>query len=514
VAALLLVLSMAFAGGEARAHAVLQSSMPAADSIVPASPQAIALNFNEPVQVLALRIIDGEGRDLTPANPPVNADGRVILSLDGGLPDGRYLLSWRVSSLDSHVVAGSFTFTVGAAIPATPPAVTRVGELSAWPLLVLRTLSRVTLLLAVGITLFHVLLAPPWLRLALQSTIVRLSAGACVAHLLLAGGDGALRAGLEVTGLLTIDAWRAALASPMIWLQAATLIGLLLLLTARHSLVQLLGALLSLATLATSGHVLAELPNGIGQALVAGHGLVAALWIGAIWPLRVALTKDAGPVTARLFLQFQTYGTVAVLGVLSSGTAMAWLLLPRLSDLWESNYGVRLSAKLAAVAVMLLIALLNRAWLTRLALSGSARMRQRLATILGLDLAVALLAVALAAGLSLGPPPMHSLTFTLPGERYTIELAVNPGKIGDNSAEIILLPVSGAPSEPKAVELRISSPEADLEAATYPAVRTATGRWHVSSLPLWIGGPWRLRIGVLIDDFTKQYWETELTLQR
>ncbi|MGE0119603.1 MAG: copper resistance CopC/CopD family protein [Dongiaceae bacterium] len=514
---LLLALPMALAGGEARAHAVLLSSDPAAAGTVAAPPDSIELRFNEPVQVLALRIFDAEGADLTPADPPVSADGRVRLPLGDGLPDGRYLLSWRVNSLDGHVVGGAFTFAVGAATPAPSPGAAPRIAVSTWAVVALRALSRVTLLLAVGVALFRILLSPPpWLRPALDGAVRRLAAAAFVAHLLLAGADGALRAGLEPGNLLAIDAWRAAAAAPTAWLQAATSIGLLSLslpITLRP-LARLAGALLSLATLAASGHVLTALPDGFGQALMCGHGLAAALWIGAIGPLRLALARDAGPQTAGLFRRFQTYGACAVCGVLGSGTAMAWLLLPRLADLWESDYGLRLSAKLAAVGVMLVVALVNRAWLTRPALSGSARMRRRLGAILGLDLAVAVLAVALAAGLSLGPPPPAGLQVRLSGDRYAVELTVVPGRIGDNNAEIVLRPNRGTPTEPKDVEIRIAAPAAGIEAETYRARYVAPGRYRVSGLPLWVAGPWQVRVGVLVDDFTKLYWETTVTPRR
>ena len=512
---LLLAFLITLVAGEARAHAVLLSTTPAADSALAASPKAIELNFNEPVQILALRILDAEAHDRTPQNPPANADGRVTLQLGTGLPEGRYLVSWRVTSLDGHVVGSTFAFAVGTGASAVPPAAAPSRGFPAWELVALQALSRVTLLLAAGVALFRVLMpAPIGLHAALCRAIRRLSVAALIAHLLLTGADGASRAGLGLPGLFAIDAWRAAYDTPTVWLQVITLIGLLVLIMTCSTLLQSIGALLSLATMAATGHVLALLPDGIGQALMVGHGLVAALWIGAIGPLRMALATDAGPTTAALFRRFQSYGAVAVLGVLGSGTTMAWLLLPRLSDLWLSDYGLRLSAKLATVGVMLFVALINRAWLTRAALAGSSRMRQRLVTILRLDLAVAILAVVLAAGLSLGPPPLPSLKIILPGGPYPIQLTLSPGKVGDNIAEIVLLPPQAAATEPKGVDLRILAPEIGIEAAVYQAHPVAPGRYRVTGLPLWMGGRWQMQVGVLVDDFTKLHWETTVILEQ
>jgi hypothetical protein len=69
------------------------------------------------------------------------------------------------------------------------------------------------------------------------------------------------------------------------------------------------------------------------------------------------------------------------------------------------------------------------------------------------------LAVALAAGLSLGPPPT-GLQVRLSEDRYAVELTVVPGRIGDNSAEIVLRPNQGTPTAPKDVEIRIAAPAA------------------------------------------------------
>ncbi len=512
---LLLALLMTAVVGEAQAHAVLLSSEPASGSALVTSPKVIELNFNEPVQILALRILDEAGRDQTPENAPVSADERVTMQLGAGLPDGRYLVSWRVSSLDGHVVGGSFAFAVGASATVSP-AVTAPGvEFPAWVLVGLRAISRIAILLGAGLALFCTLMPIPlWLYPTLHGAIRRLSGAALIALLLLTGADGAVRAGLGFSGLFTIDAWRAAYNAPTAWLQAITLVGLMLQLTTRRALLRSIGALLSLATLAAAGHVLTVLPDGLGQAIMIGHGLAAALWIGAIGPLRIAVARDAGPTTAALFRRFQSYGAVAVLGVLGSGISMAWLLLPRFSDLWESDYGIRLSAKLVAVSVMLFIALLNRFWLTHLALSGSARMRSRLVTILRLDIVAAVLAVVLAVGLSLGPPPLPSMQIALPGEHNSVQLTISPGRVGDNSAEILLLPSHTGISEPKRVELRILAPTAGIEATTYEARPISPGRFRVVGLPLWVAGPWQMQVGVLVDDFTMLRWETSVMLAK
>jgi len=197
---------------------------------------------------------------------------------------------------------------------------------------------------------------------------------------------------------------------------------------------------------------------------------------------------------------------------LASGLVLAWLLLPRLADLWQSDYGLRLCAKLAAVALMLAIAGFNRLWLTRRALAGRPQLRGLLRTVLGLDLIAAILATVLAVGLSLGPPPAATLEKIVADDAYAAMLSFSPGKVGDNRFVIALSPKAGGPLDPKEVELRLSAP--GIETIARKAERIAAGRYEVRDLPLWVAGPWQIEIGLLIDDFTKRQLRTELTLAR
>jgi copper transport protein len=508
------------ASGSAWAHAVLLASSPAADSSLPRSPSSIDITFNEPIQLLALKLMDSAGRDLTPAASPSVVEGQVTLNLSTALPKGRYLVSWRAGSLDGHVVSGSFGFAVGeAALPASSNDSSATDDWR-WPGFVLHALARILALLIAGGTLFRLLLKPENALIpVLQAQERRLAMGALVAQLVLFDAHGAMRAGLPLAGLLAPEAWQAALAAPDAWLEGLTVLGLLILAFANRSgpgasLWQGLGALLALASFSGSGHALAVLPQAQGRALMVFHGLAAALWIGAFDPLRRAFARDAGPATAVLFHRFQRLGFVAVVAVAGSGAIMAWLLLPRWADLWQSAYGLRLSAKLLAVLTMLAIAAVNRFWLTPRALAGAAGMRRRLLWVLRLDLAVALIAVLLAVSLSLGPPPTASRVVQLSDAQYAITLILSPGHSGDNSAEIRIGMPDGMPIDPKAVEIRVESPGAGIEPSTHQAERIAPGIYRIAALPLWTAGAWKLRISLMIDDFTMVDRDAEITLSR
>ncbi|MFB7619667.1 FixH family protein [Kitasatospora sp. NPDC056181] len=113
------VLTLMLAGaGPASAHATLQSTDPAQNSVVAAAPQTVTLTFSEAVSLSgdSVRVLDPAGRAVDTGNP-AHADGRdntARVGLNSGLAGGTYTVAWRAVSEDSHPIGGAFTFSVGA----------------------------------------------------------------------------------------------------------------------------------------------------------------------------------------------------------------------------------------------------------------------------------------------------------------------------------------------------------------------------------------------------------------
>ncbi|MFD9132939.1 copper resistance protein CopC [Streptomyces bottropensis] len=114
LAAVLIVLGGA---GTAAAHAELDSTDPAPDSVVPRQPSAVTLTFSEGVTLPAdsLRVLDPAGERVDTGTPG-HAVGRpetARVKLRDGLADGTYTVAWQVIFADSHPGGGAFTFSVG-----------------------------------------------------------------------------------------------------------------------------------------------------------------------------------------------------------------------------------------------------------------------------------------------------------------------------------------------------------------------------------------------------------------
>lgn len=109
-------LSAMLTTASAFAHAHLQQQIPAADSTVSVSPQALTLTFSEGVE------LSFSGVTLTgPQNKPVatgklaRSDGnkaQLTLPLNEPLAAGEYTVEWHVVSVDGHKTKGQYHFSV------------------------------------------------------------------------------------------------------------------------------------------------------------------------------------------------------------------------------------------------------------------------------------------------------------------------------------------------------------------------------------------------------------------
>ncbi|MGG8094219.1 CopC domain-containing protein YobA [Klebsiella aerogenes] len=109
-------LSAMLTTASAFAHAHLQQQIPAADSTVSVSPQALTLTFSEGVE-LSFSGVTLSG----PQNKPVatgklaRSDGnkaQLTLPVNEPLAAGEYTVEWHVVSVDGHKTKGQYHFSV------------------------------------------------------------------------------------------------------------------------------------------------------------------------------------------------------------------------------------------------------------------------------------------------------------------------------------------------------------------------------------------------------------------
>ena len=110
------------------AHASLLSSTPSPGQVLNSTPKQVTLQFTEPVEVSsgAVRVFNTDEERVDDGG--ASASGNTVRLALPKLGNGAYVVTWRVSSADSHPVAGAFTFQIGAAGNATSPDITALAQ--------------------------------------------------------------------------------------------------------------------------------------------------------------------------------------------------------------------------------------------------------------------------------------------------------------------------------------------------------------------------------------------------
>jgi copper resistance protein C len=112
---LLVAMSAGALFSPAGAHALLDSTVPAAGSTLHQSPTQLELRFTQRLEPAFSRVHvrDRSGAQVDDGDPQIDrADGTLLRVSLPRLAAGRYRVIWRVLSVDNHVVNGDFTFDV------------------------------------------------------------------------------------------------------------------------------------------------------------------------------------------------------------------------------------------------------------------------------------------------------------------------------------------------------------------------------------------------------------------
>lgn len=116
VAALLVL-----AAAPAHAHSQLEAATPAIDAELKLSPRSVSLVFNEPVTVAAkgVQLLDAKGKQIAASGA---ASSATVKFATPKLAPGRYVLRWRVTSADTHIIVASYAFSVNTPTQKAKPA--------------------------------------------------------------------------------------------------------------------------------------------------------------------------------------------------------------------------------------------------------------------------------------------------------------------------------------------------------------------------------------------------------
>lgn len=124
--------------------------------------------------------------------------------------------------------------------------------------------------------------------------------------------------------------------------------------------VAVLGSVLLVASFTLTGHTSVTPHRPAAALLLTLHLLVIAFWVGSLWPLYLAASRERHAAdAARLIEAFSRIAAWLVPIVFVAGLGLTALLVPDLST-FKRPYGLLLLAKLALFAVLMALAALNK----------------------------------------------------------------------------------------------------------------------------------------------------------
>jgi copper transport protein len=498
----------------AAAHAELVDIAPENGAQLTRPPTEVRMTFTESVNLVndGIRLVDHVGATVPTPDPTV--DGRTVTwPMPAVLPEGHYVVTWRVLSKDGHPVNGAFSFGVGtAAVPgsasSTGTAGTSVnavpsGSTAPWPVVAIRLVGYLAFALFVGVAAFVLVCAPSRSN---DTTLQLLARGgllggaiAAVAALLV---QGPYAAGASMSRAFDMRLLQETLSTPfgtaMLWrLGLYGVLGVLVwrlpkILTELGTWLVPAAVVATAATIAAAGHAAASGP--IDLLVDALHALTAAFWVGGLAAL-AALGRSVEPRTLH---RFSTLAMASVLTLVVTGTLNSLRHLTAVEQLWLTRYGLTLLIKLSLVAGTLAVAAVSRR-----------RLQQKRVPLRTVRIEVALTIAVLAVTSLLSvtaPPPQPSaasdhtdhsagpaaandtVQMSL-GDQGEATLTVLPATTTGSHLHVVLTDTNGQPLPATRVALKVANPARDIAPIPVP-MSMRDGVW-VASYVFPLPGTWK-----------------------
>jgi copper transport protein len=377
------------------AHAALLRTEPVASRTVNAPPAQVRLTYSEPVEprFAIVSVTDADGRQVTDGSPARSPGApQTLVTPLRRVPEGWYLVFWRVISADGHPVRGAFTFAVGPN-PGPPPQfqVPSLSETATTAqLLASRWVVFLSVLTALGLFVLRTLIARPVVRLVPGSSLravtwafwaaLLFALVATPVYVVLATAQFSLRSAFDLGDVLPLarassfgkDYLDLELVLALFGVAAAAALWLDRPERPQRSVVELLALPAALAIGASAlvfpglaGHAGQKSPRGLALPLDALHLAAASVWLGGLIGLVVfwLSVRTEGRVAALALVvpRFSNVAFVSVLTLIGAGIGQSLLELPTFASLWQTSYGQALIAKISLLFAAMLLAAVNLA---------------------------------------------------------------------------------------------------------------------------------------------------------
>ena len=528
----------------AAAHANLASAEPAPGSVLDAAPTRVAAWFTEPIEpgLSEIRVLDASGARVDDGTSVVDRNDPTAMSVGlAPIPEGTYTVAWKnVSTVDGHLVRGSFLFSVGEPISGGQYAEPGQPLLQSPAEPVVRWLLLLSVLAMVGGLAFDLLVLRPvmldgqsdgplrdlgrelrsrsqgllWLAIGLflASSVAQLLVQTAATYEVSLPNalTGPVVSMITATEWGRLWAWRIAMA-----LGLALSLGVLGLRArkpdteeesgARQVAVRLLalafgGALLWTLSLTSHGAATTAIRSA---ALLVDylHLLAAAFWVGALFHLALAIplvlrspsVRRRAACLSAIVPRFSVVAALSVATLIATGVFSAWAQVT-VAPALATPYGLALVTKLALVVPLLALGGLNLLWVRPRLAHDSAGERWLRRFVSG-EAALAVLVLASVGVLTSLEPARQvaarqgkgvpaSLRFEDTVEGTAMALEIRPGRVGPNVLSLALKDRLGDPiTNASDVSLRLVYLEADLGEEAAAAVSVGGGAYVLEGAP-------------------------------
>jgi copper transport protein len=493
------------------AHALPQSAVPAEGAEVQMAPPTVEITFGETPdpRLSTITVVNGSGTNVD-AGPTTVVPGHP-LELEVPLKaigNGVYTVTWKtVSEVDGHLATGAYAFGVGVSaagasahaaksVTSPPPSVLAV---------VARWLFFLGLMGIVGVASTCLIAVRSVPRFAPRALVVLFVTAAL-------GIAGVVEAEREATGVSWTALFATSLGTTVIErliALVATGIGVALVF-ARSRLDARWGVALAGAGAAASmwvdvaaSHAGAQAPIVLNLLAQWAHIVAAAVWIGGLLALLLAVRGQPSDVTGRAVRRFSTTAGVAIVVVALTGTVRAVIEIGSIGQLFGSAFGILVLVKVALFLILAGLGAINR-WVNVAKASTWLRGLRRVAsTEVAIGTAVVLVTAAL---VNVAPPVASASTATasaasavvVNGSDFAttvkVRLSVAPGTAGFNSFTLRVTDYdTGAPVRASSVELEFTQPlRPQLGESTLTLKRQSDGTFAARGGNLAIAGVWEV----------------------
>ena len=288
------------------------------------------------------------------------------------------------------------------------------------------------------------------------------------------------------------------------------------------------GAVLAAGSFALTGHTRNTSPAWVATVTDTVHVVAGATWFGGLVLLACALWwgRERSPADrAALIARFSTAAALVLAAVAVSGLVLGWFEVRAVRAITGSTYGWLLVAKVGVVAAVAGVAAWNR-WGLLPSLQAdpdgenaewAAGRLRRTITLEATGLVVAVALTALLVNVTPGRVEAGvdtAYTTTVPIGDGTVDVILDPNRVGRNVLHLYLADAVGAPAEAEQVTVEMTLPSADIGPIERTTVDVGSGHWLLDTNDLTIGGRWQFDVLARRDQFTEDRATFEVVVNR